>query len=487
MSEGCASIRQNPPRRRLARVDAGKRSDAISPSFPILPHSREKVGAQLHSAARALPLPVLGNSRPILSYLAGPRRLEAEPANGAGQTGWNLNWEIVMKWTTSYAAALCMGVLASAVSAWAAGPSDPNTTARTLVESAANIRKGDKVMISGRATDMPLLESIAVEVRKKGAFPIVSVGSDQLARRMYDEVPAELDSQANEFDLALGGLIDATISIESTQNPSLFADASPARMQARADAGFPVFEAWMKRGVRQVSLGNGLFPTEATAKQYGMSVDQLSQAFWSGVNVDYAALQSSGEKIKHMIESGKQVHITNPNGTDLTFGIQSRPVFVSDGVISEEDKAKGGAACMVWLPAGEVYSTPAPGSANGRIVFDRVLFMGKEITGVTIDIKNGKVTSMTGGAGFDAIKAQYDAAGAGKDEFAIFDIGINPAVKQSPKLLSWVPAGMVSLAIGGNAWAGGGNDSAYGLTGFVPGSTVTVDDKTLVENGTLKN
>lgn len=119
-------------------------------------------------------------------------------------------------------------------------------------------------------------------------------------------------------------------------------------------------------GVRQVSLGNGLFPTEATAKQYGMSVDQLSQAFWSGVNVD-DRLQSSGEKIKQMIESGKQVHITNPNGTDLTFGIQSRPVFVSDGVISEEDKAKGGAACMVWLPAGEVYSTPAPGSANGRI------------------------------------------------------------------------------------------------------------------------
>lgn len=101
-----------------------------------------------------------------------------------------------MKWTTSYAAALCMGVdPASAVSAWAAGPSDPNTTARTLVESAANIRKGDKVMISGRATDMPLLESIAVEVRKS-AFPIVSVGSDQLARRLYERSAGGTDSQA---------------------------------------------------------------------------------------------------------------------------------------------------------------------------------------------------------------------------------------------------------------------------------------------------
>jgi len=51
------------------------------------------------------------------------------------------------------------------------------------------------------------------------------------------------------------------------------------------------------------------------------------------------------------------------------------------------------------------------GTATGRIVFDRVQFMGKDICGASIELKHGKVTSMTGGAGFDAIKAQYDAAG----------------------------------------------------------------------------
>ncbi|MBC8108671.1 MAG: aminopeptidase [Anaerolineae bacterium] len=191
--------------------------------------------------------------------------------------------------------------------------------------------------------------------------------------------------------------------------------------------------------LRQVALGNGLFPSEATAKQFGMSLEQLSETFWSGVNVDYAALQATGAKVKNMFENGKQVRITNPNGTDLSFAIQSRPVFVSDGVISDEDKAEGGAACMVWLPAGEVYTTPAAGTATGRIVFDRVQFMGKDVTGVSIVLKNGRVTSMTGGAGFDAIKAQYDAAGPGKDELAVFDIGINPAVKATPKLLSSPP------------------------------------------------
>ena len=94
---------------------------------------------------------------------------------------------------------------------------------------------------------------------------------------------------------------------------------------------------------------------------------------------------------------------------------------------------------------------------------------------------------MTGGPGFEAIKAQYDAAGQGKDEFSMFDIGINPAVKlpAGTKLLSWVPAGMVSLGIGGNVWAGGTNECAYGFSGFVPGSTVTIDGKPLVEKGSL--
>lgn len=392
-----------------------------------------------------------------------------------------------MKLTNACVAA-CVSVLVVTGAARAVGPNDPNITARTLVEQCTNIRKGDKVMVSGRPTDLPLLESIAVQVRKLGAFPLISVSTDQMARRMFDEVPTEFDSQTDAFGLKLAEIVDATITVESMENPALFAGASAARMAARAKASMPIAEAWLKKGVRQVSLGNGLFPTQATAQMFGMEKEQLAETFWSGVNVDYAALQSVGAKIKGLCESGKQVHITNPNGTDLSFGIQGRECFVSDGVISKEDMAKGGAACQVWLPAGEVFSTPVAGTATGRIVFDRVYFEGKEVTNVTLEFKSGKLTSMTGGPGFEAIKTQYDAAGTGKDEFSMYDIGINPAVKvaSGAKLLSWVPAGMVSLGIGGNMWAGGTNGCAYFFGGFAPGSTVTIDGKPVVESGVLR-
>jgi hypothetical protein len=96
---------------------------------------------------------------------------------------------------------------------------------------------------------------------------------------------------------------------------------------------------------------------------------------------------------------------------------------------------------------------------------------------------------MTGaGPGFEAFKADYDARGEGKEIFGFVDLGINPNVKLAPssKMGNWVPAGSVTVGTGNNTWAGGDNKISYGWTGFLPGSTVKVDGKVLVENGVLK-
>lgn len=360
-------------------------------------------------------------------------------------------------------------------------------TAQTLVNQCASIKEGELVLISGTPRDTDLLESIAVNVRKLGAFPLISLASDRLARRMYDDVPAKFDSQANDFALKLAGLIAADISIESTDNQSVLADIAPERLAATAKARQPVMDAMLKRNVRQVSLGNGLYPTAATAKLYGLTPDDLGKIFWTAVNTDYARLEGTGATVQGALSAGKEIHLTNPNGTDLKFRIEGR-VFVSDGVISTDDVAKGGAACQVWLPAGEVYTAPVAGTAEGKVVIDRNFFQGKEITGLTLTFKAGKLTEMTAKAGLEPLKALYDASGPGKDTFGFVDIGINESmtIPQGSKLLSWIPAGMVSIGVGNNTWAGGSNSSSFDLSGFLPGSTLTVDGKAIVDKGTLK-
>lgn len=201
-------------------------------------------------------------------------------------------------------------------------------------------------------------------------------------------------------------------------------------------------------------------------------------------------MQTRGEQVRTAIAAGSELHITNPNGTDLKLNVKGRPVRVSDGVASAEDMKAGAAASSSYLPAGEVYTTPVAGSAEGKIVQTRTYYRGKEVDNLTLTVSGGKVTAMTGeGPGYADFKAEYDAVDdARKNDVGFVDFGINPNVKlpANSTVGTWVPAGSVTVGTGTNLWAGGNNSVSYGITVFLPGSTVTLDDKPIIENGALK-
>ncbi|KRA53260.1 hypothetical protein ASD77_00735 [Pseudoxanthomonas sp. Root65] len=367
-------------------------------------------------------------------------------------------------------------------------PVDFEQLAQRLVAAAA-VKEGDAVAITGRMHDAELLEDIAVQVRRAGAFPLIEYNSDRLARRLFFDVPAQYDSQTPAMDLALSEVFDVVIALNNGTSENLFEGADPQRVAARGKAGEAVGQAFMKRNVRQLELGNGLYPTPWRAKRLGLSEADLAKTFWEGVNVDYAALQTRGQSVKGALAAGSELHITHPNGTDYRMRIQGRPILVSDGTIGADDLKAGGPALQVFLPAGEVYTTPLPGSGEGRIVATRDYFRGQPIDDLSVTIAGGKVTALTGtGPGFAPMKADFDAvADARKNEVSFFDLGINPNVRlpADSQVGNWVPAGTVTLGLGNNLWAGGDNAITYGMNFFLPGSTVTLDGKVIVDKGQL--
>jgi leucyl aminopeptidase (aminopeptidase T) len=368
-------------------------------------------------------------------------------------------------------------------------PTDLEQLAGRLVTQSAGVKEGEVVLVTGGPQDLELLEDIAVQVRKAGAFPLVSVSTDRMAKRMYVDVPEKYDTQTSALGLKLAEMVNAEIDVDSGLTEGLFAEADPKRMEARGKAGEPIVDAFIKHNVRTVEVGNGLYPTDWLAKRYGMAGDELTKTFWEGVNVDYNELQTRGEQVKTALASGNEIHITDSNGTDLKVRVQGRPYGVSDGIISPEDAKAGPAGRNVYLPAGEVYVTPVAGTAEGKVVRAKDYFEGKEINNLTLMFSAGKLTGMTGtGPGFDLLKARYDAAGDGKDLFAVVDFGINPNVKlpASSAIATWVPAGTVTIGVGNNVWAGGDNKTPYGYFVSLPGTTVTLDDKPVVEAGQLK-
>ncbi|HEY5852286.1 MAG TPA: aminopeptidase [Lysobacter sp.] len=362
--------------------------------------------------------------------------------------------------------------------------------AERLVTQSAAVKEGEVVLVSGRSQDAELIENIAVQVRKLGGYPLVTYGSDRMSRRMFFDVPEKYDAQTDKLGLQLADIADVAIGLNNGTSENLYEGADPKRMAARGKADEAVSQAFLNNGVRIVEVGNNLYPTAWRAERYGMTEPQLADAFWKGLNIDYAQLQSRGEQIKAAIAAGNELHITNPNGTDLKLQVKGRRILVSDGIISPEDEKAGGPSLAAFLPAGEVYTTPVPGSAQGKVVHTRTYFRGKPIDNLTLTVEAGKVTAMTGdGPGYPDFKAEYDAVGdARKDQFAFIDFGINPNVSlpASSTVGTWVPAGAVTVGTGSNTWAGGDNSVPYGVIAFLPGSTVTLDGKPIIEKGVLK-
>lgn len=363
---------------------------------------------------------------------------------------------------------------------------DYKSIAAKIVRQSAGVAKGDIVQLAGNSGDLPLLEELGVEVLKLGAEPIILVSSEDFGRRSYDEVPAEFDSRTPKSSVALAKLTDVFIVLESGQG-STYNGVSPERQAARARAMQPVMDAARQRGMRVVSLGNGLYPTPERAEQLGISEADLEQIMLGGLDTDYPALQATGERLRRALVKGDKIRVTGPSGTDLRLGVKGRPVLVSDGVISPEDRKQGGSALSVWLPAGEVYLIAVPGSAEGVIVADRYSFQGEQVEGLRIEVKGGKVTGMTAKSGLAGLQARYAAAGPGKEKVGILDFGINPGIRipEGKAVEGWSRAGAVTIGVGSDEWAGGKNVTDFSVAPEVLSATVTLDGVELVKNGAL--
>ena len=135
-----------------------------------------------------------------------------------------------------------------------------------------------------------------------------------------------------------------------------------------------------------------------------------------------------------------------------------------------------------------MFIRPVPGTAEGKIVVHRYDCQGKPIENLTLTVKGGRVVNMTAASGIEPLRATWNAAPEGRDLVGVIDFGINPNVTfpAGSQMDAWVPAGMVTLSVGNDTWAGGTNNVGFGLTTFLPGSTVTIDGKPIVENGTAR-
>ncbi|NOZ81085.1 MAG: aminopeptidase [DPANN group archaeon] len=179
----------------------------------------------------------------------------------------------------------------------------------------------------------------------------------------------------------------------------------------------------------------------------------------SAMDIDLLSLRDRGEKLKQVLDTGEELHISTRRGTDLTVGIRGMKSINNDGIYTEP--GTGGN-----LPAGEVYIPPAPLKVEGTIVIDGSL-KDKDRCSIirkpaTFIVEKGRIVSIEG----DALARKLDrdlgwaesVSRRPKNVRKIGEIGIgtNPRAKViGPTIINEKAYGTAHVAIGSNAWFGG--------------------------------
>ena len=234
-----------------------------------------------------------------------------------------------------------------------------------------------------------------------------------------------------------------------------------------------------------------------------MEGDRHIRGFWSPsvtrdtfertVAIDYTEMRTLANKLKNILDMGEVVRVTAPGGTDISFSISGREAKLDDG-----DLRIPGAGGN--LPAGEVFISPANGTAEGVIYFDGTVDLMTSAPipkePVRVVFSNGYVTEVTGdevaGELLEVIKlGESRARELGNVEMernarhlGEMGIGINYAAKMIGNMLEDEKVGKtVHFAIGMNY-----DNDAKALIHqdcLVRSPTIWVDGKQIMKEGNI--
>jgi len=246
----------------------------------------------------------------------------------------------------------------------------------------------------------------------------------------------------------------------------------------------PVARELIDTGKRIIYLG---YPTQQKADVMGIEFRDLHDACWTALDTDYRELEARCEEMSKVLTGGAQVHLTSPLGTDLTFSIEGREVFVDDGIIStwEVEHGRG------WghLPAGKVIVAPVEGTANGVLVSDMTDYFGVRIGGTRLEFKDGEVTFARAEQNDDLLQLVLSEGHGDVRKLGGFEIGMNPEVLEPIGYSVWDSKsyGDATLWIGDNTLIGGENEASLSWGFMVVKPAVSLDGTTVLEDRTFKS
>jgi len=263
--------------------------------------------------------------------------------------------------------------------------------------------------------------------------------------------------------------------------------------QAKTDSGEPtpaVAAAMLASDVVFTAVQVSITHTEATKAvcAKGGRVAALTQ--WvpemmagGGIAADFRAIEPTVMEMARIWDEGSTVRVTTAAGTDITMDIRGR--------LGTPHAKTGVVRAGTFHPIPDIESPVSPVTGSGTIVCDAsipYLGIGLLSEPVTLQVENGRVVSISGGAAADTVRAAWEAMDdPNVYHLAEIGIGMNPECRLTGRMLD--DEGVAStchFGIGTSNTLGGDVKAKCHYDFVLHDPTIEVDGRVVMDAGVLR-
>jgi aminopeptidase len=343
--------------------------------------------------------------------------------------------------------------------------------AEILVDTCVGVQPGWQVIVSCGPPGRPLVDEIARQLAKRGAYALIRLGVNGSIPWVL-EAPEELLENLPSIELYAFQNADALISIDAPENTREASVIPPERMALMQTSIRPVLERAYTNELAWVGCN---YPTPAFAQAAGMSLRAYEDFLFGACLLDWDAERERMSRYAERFDAAEEVRIVGAE-TDITLSLAGRNAKVDAGGAN--------------MPGGEFYYSPVEDSAEGRIAFVEfpAPYAGREVTGIRLRFEGGRVVDASAESEEDFLIEQLDRD-EGARRLGELGIGCNPGITRFMKntLFDEKIDGTIHLALGNGLPEIGGTNQSHIHWDIVkdlrPGGQIYLDGEVVQENG----
>jgi aminopeptidase len=322
---------------------------------------------------------------------------------------------------------------------------DPRLTklAQVLVHYSMAVRSGQLVRIDGPALAAPLITAAYREALAAGAHVYTNVsvdGTQEIFFKHASDEQLRFVSPVTAFEIER---LDAQLGIWAHYNTRSLTGVDPKRQAARREATRPISQRFLERaGKGELKWVGTQFPTQADALDADMSLAEYEDFVFNAGLLDHPDPVASWHKVRveqerivALLESKDRLRLVGPH-VDLTVRTGGRRWKNASGEHN--------------FPDGEVFTAPLETETTGRVTFSfPAIYVGREVDGITLTFKDGRVVEATAKKGEDLLRAMLDLD-PGARVLGEFAFGTNYGIQRFTRniLFDEKIGGTVHMALG---------------------------------------